>query len=132
IAYTSSSETCRSAARRRPDRPAAPRSPDGTRGRLRPEPPVRSRQAPVLIGLVGTAPQVELGTVLGAECRVVQASAGMRVEQLAVGLRHPHLVAAPRAVVQIDRRSVAGAGLVDVHALAAYPEGAVRRHRPLL
>jgi LacI family transcriptional regulator len=59
----------------------------------------RGGQRPDLVGSVVAVPDAELGARCGAESRVVEALAGLGVEQLAVRLRNPDLRAAPVAVV---------------------------------
>ena len=88
-------------------------------------------QGPLLVGAVGAGPDLHLGAG-AAVAGVVEALAGVGVEQLAVGLRFPDLGAGAVAGVQVDEGAVGGAGRVDVQALAEHLQGVAGRDRPLL
>ena len=95
-------------------------------GRRRP-----AGQGPLLVGGVGAGPDLDLGAG-AAVSGVVEALAGVGVDQFAVGLRFPDLGAGAVAVIQVDGGAVGGACAVDVQALAQHFEGVVGLHRPLL
>jgi hypothetical protein len=82
----------------------------------------RRRQRPLLVGAVRAGPDLHLGA-RAAEAGVVQALAGVRVDQLAVGLRLPDLRGGAVAGVEVDQRAVGGAGGGHVQALAEDLQG---------
>src|SRR5581483_11220707 len=85
----------------------------------------------LLVGAAGTAPDLDLRAG-AAESGVVEALAGIGIDQRPVGLRLPDLGHGAVAVVQVDGGAVGGPGPVDVEALAAHFEGVVGFHGPLL
>src|SRR5581483_4013574 len=90
-------------------------------------------QRPLLVGVAGAVPDLQLRPRRGRPAGVVQALVRLRVVQRAVGLGDEDLRAGVVAVVQVHLGAVGGAAADDVHALAQDMQGAARRdHGPLL
>src|SRR3954465_15587055 len=102
--------------------PAAP-SPAGSTGHALTEPPL-------LVGAAVAVPEVELGAVGRAEGRVVEATAGDRVDERAVP-GFPLLVRAVVAVPDLGQAAVGGAGAGDVQALPVDLQRAAGERPPL-
>src|SRR5882724_6279350 len=75
---------------------------------------------------------LQLGAVGGVAGGVVEAPAGLRVEQRSVRLQPPLLTAGGATVPELDLAEVGRAVGDNVEALAEGPYGAVRFERPLL
>src|ERR1700731_2556185 len=88
-------------------------------------------QDPLLVGAVAAGPDLDLGAG-AAPAGVVEALAGVGVDQLAVGLVDPVLGASAVAGIQVDEGAVGRTRRIDVEAHAEHLKGAVGLHRPLL
>src|ERR1035441_7632121 len=106
-----------------PPPPRAPLKPAAAAAGLRPR--------PGLVGRSGAAPDLHLGARGSRPAGVVEALAGLRVEQRPVRLRLPYLRTGAVAGVKVHERSVRRAA-GHVEAAAVRVDGAVRLFRPLL
>src|SRR5262249_19051715 len=87
--------------------------------------------APLLVRPAVAGPQNELRSIGGIACRVVQAFAGGRIDQLSVD-RLPLLVRTAVAGPQFDEGAVGGAVSGDVQAAAVDVDGSVAVDGPVL
>src|SRR5205085_6337402 len=89
--------------------------------------PCQLRQVPHLRSGAVAVPDLELRPVRRVPVRVVEAPAGLRVEEALPGAVAPLLRAASVAVPQLHLRAVPGAAAGDVDALAEHVDCAVAR-----
>src|SRR5580698_3117629 len=92
---------------------------------------VASRNVPLLVGGVVTGPDLDLGAG-SAVAGVVQALAGVGVDQFSVGLVYPGLRAGTVTRVVVHGGAVGRAGPGHVEAAAEHLQGAVGLDRPAL